>query len=134
MCWSRDLLLAAMQGCDAVFHTAGVVADYWQQNVELTYQVNVDGTRNVVDAAMAAGVPRLVHTSSQAALGFDDGQTPIDETRPLQPAAPCLPLRPQQAPGGTGSARGDPSRAARRDRKPFGSGWAPEMSPSTTVA
>ena len=63
-----------------MFHTAGVVADYWQQNVELTYRVNVDGTRNVVDAAMAAGVPRLVHTSSQAALGFGAGQTPIDET------------------------------------------------------
>ena len=77
-----DSLLAAMRGCDAVFHTAGVVADYWGQNVELTYRVNVDGTRNVVDAALAAGVPRVVHTSSQAALGFGDDKTPIDETHP----------------------------------------------------
>ena len=69
-----ESLLVAMRGCDAVFHTAGVVADYWQQNVELTYRVNVDGTRNVVDAALAAGVPRLVHTSSQATLGFGDGR------------------------------------------------------------
>jgi dihydroflavonol-4-reductase len=73
-------LISAMPGCDAVFHAAGMVANYWGQNVELTYQVNVDGTRNVVDAARAAGVPRLVHTSSQAALGFAEDDTPIDET------------------------------------------------------
>lgn len=73
-------LAAAMHGCDAVFHAAGVVADYWGQNVELTYRVNVDGTRHVVDAALAARVPRLVHTSSQAALGFGEDDTPIDET------------------------------------------------------
>ena len=73
-------LVEAIRGCDAVFHAAGVVADYWGQNVELTYRVNVDGTRNVVDAALAAGVPRLVHTSSQAALGFGEGDTPIDES------------------------------------------------------
>ena len=80
MCWSLDSLLTAMQGCDAVFHAAGAVADHWGQNVELTYRVNVDGTRNVVDAAVTAGVPRLVYTSSQAALGFGEGDTPIDET------------------------------------------------------
>ncbi len=73
-------LISAMQGCDVVFHAAGVVANYWGQNVELTYRINVDGTRNVVDAALAAGVSRLVHTSSQAALGFAEDDTPIDET------------------------------------------------------
>jgi dihydroflavonol-4-reductase len=73
-------LAAAMQGCDAVFHAAGVVADYWSQDAALTYRVNVDGTRNVVEAARAAGVPRLVFTSSQVALGFGNGPTPIDET------------------------------------------------------
>ncbi len=74
-------LIAAMQGCDAVFHAAGVVADYWSQDATLTYRVNVDGTRNVVEAALAADAPpRLVFTSSQAALGFGKGQTAIDET------------------------------------------------------
>lgn len=74
-------LLRAMQGCDAVFHAAGVVADYWQQDTRYTYRVNVDGTRNVVEAALAVGVPRLVFTSSQAALGFGYGDTPVDETQ-----------------------------------------------------
>ncbi|MFZ2487114.1 MAG: NAD-dependent epimerase/dehydratase family protein [Anaerolineae bacterium] len=73
-------LQPAMQGCTAVFHAAGVVADYWNQDKTLTYHVNVDGTRNVVEAALMAGVPRLVFTSSQAALGFSTGQQPVDET------------------------------------------------------
>lgn len=74
-------LAAAMQGVDVVFHAAGVVADYWSQDAALTYRVNVDGTRHVVEAALAADPPpHLVFTSSQAALGFGDGPIPIDET------------------------------------------------------
>lgn len=84
-------LAEAMRGCDAVFHAAGVVADYWGQNVELTYRVNVDGTRHVVAAALAAGVPRLVHTSSQAALGFDEDATPVDESHPFNIAPQVYP-------------------------------------------
>lgn len=76
----RLSLAAAMRDCDAVFHAAGMVADYWSQDAALTYHVNVDGTRNVVEAALAAAVPRLVFTSSQAALGFGAGQAPVDET------------------------------------------------------
>jgi dihydroflavonol-4-reductase len=84
-------LAAAMQGCDAVFHAAGVVADYWDQDAALTYRVNVDGTRHVVEAALAAGVPRLVFTSSQAALGFGDGPIPIDETHTFNLAPAVYP-------------------------------------------
>jgi dihydroflavonol-4-reductase len=84
-------LPAAMQGCDAVFHAAGVVADYWSQDAAQTYRVNVDGTRHVVEAALSAGVPRLVFTSSQAALGFGEGQIPIDETHPFNLAPAVYP-------------------------------------------
>mgnify|MGYP001187734066 CR=1 FL=1 len=85
-------LAAAMQGVDAVFHAAGVVADYWSQDASLTYRVNVNGTRHVVEAALAADVPpRLVFTSSQAALGFGEGQTAIDETHPFNLAPAFYP-------------------------------------------
>ena len=84
-------LAAAMQGCDAVFHAAGVVADYWSQDAALTYRVNVDGTRHVVEAALATGVPRLVFTSSQAALGFGAGQTPTDESHSFNLAPAVYP-------------------------------------------
>ncbi len=83
---------AAMEGVDAVFHAAGVVADYWSQDGALTYRVNVGGTRCVVEAALAADPrPRLVFTSSQAALGFGDGPIPIDETHAFNLAPAVYP-------------------------------------------
>lgn len=88
----RPSLDAAMQGCDAVFHAAGVVADYWNQDAALTYRVNVDGTRNVVEAALAAAAPpRVVFTSSQAALGFGEGPIPIGETHAFNLAPAIYP-------------------------------------------
>lgn len=62
-------LARAMEGCEWVFHVAAV-ADYWRQEREHLYRVNVDGTRNVLQAAQRAGVERFVYTSSLAALGL----------------------------------------------------------------
>ncbi|MCL4506918.1 MAG: NAD-dependent epimerase/dehydratase family protein [Chloroflexi bacterium] len=63
-----DSLVAAMRGVEIVFHAAAV-ADYWRSSLEQLYRVNVDGTRNVLRAAAACGVRRVVFTSSVAALG-----------------------------------------------------------------
>ncbi len=68
-------LAQAMEGCDWVFHVAAV-ADYWRQNADWMYKVNLDGTRNVLRAARAAGVRRFIFTSSLAALGLPE--TPGD--------------------------------------------------------
>jgi dihydroflavonol-4-reductase len=73
-----ESLPAALAGVDVVFHTAGVV-DYWRQGVERMYRVNVDGTRNVMEAALAVRVGRVVHTSSTAALGIHPNVV-VDET------------------------------------------------------
>jgi dihydroflavonol-4-reductase len=59
----------AMREVDVVFHAAGVV-DYWRQGIERMNQVNIDGTRHVMDAVLQAGVGRVVHISSSAALGI----------------------------------------------------------------
>ncbi len=61
-------LVAAMEGCSLVIHAAAV-SQYWRNGPDLIYRVNVGGTRNVLRAAMAAGVERVVVTSSVAALG-----------------------------------------------------------------
>src|SRR5574342_1433570 len=73
-----ESLLPAMQGIDVVFHAAGVV-DYWRQGVERMYQVNVEGTRNVMEAALRSGIERVVHTSSTAAMGIHPNIL-VDET------------------------------------------------------
>lgn len=63
-------LARAFAGIDVVFHCAGLVS-YDPKKAELMYQTNVVGTRNVGEAALAAGVKRLVQTSSIAAIGVN---------------------------------------------------------------
>ena len=66
---SVDTLAAAMAGCTWVFHTAAISA-YWRyRGQNRLYRTNVEGTRNVLAAALRAGVERFVLTSSIAALG-----------------------------------------------------------------
>jgi dihydroflavonol-4-reductase len=61
-------LAVAMTGCDLVFHAAAV-SQYWRSRPDAIYTANVDGTRNVLRAALAQGVQRVVFTSSVAVLG-----------------------------------------------------------------
>jgi dihydroflavonol-4-reductase len=58
----------AMQGVDAVIHSAAIVS-FLKQNRKEMYAVNIEGTANVVNIALETGVKRLLHVSSVAALG-----------------------------------------------------------------
>ncbi len=71
-------LAGAVTGCEAVFHVA---ADYrlWALNPDEIYHANVDGTRTLMLAALEAGVPRIVYTSSVATLGLNRDGRPADE-------------------------------------------------------
>lgn len=62
----------AVRGCEVVFHLAAVYA-LWTKDADIMHRVNVTGTQNVLDAARAEGVRRVVHTSSIARFG---GQGP----------------------------------------------------------
>lgn len=77
-----ESVTAAVHGCDLVFHVAAV-SSYWRAHREEVYRVNVQGTRIVLDACLAAGVRRLVYTSSVAALGIPSSGKPADETQAL---------------------------------------------------
>lgn len=76
-----DAVRAAASGCDWVFHVAAV-ADYWRADPKQMFDVNVEGTRIVLEAAREAGVKRVVFTSSAAAVGFNP-DAPSDETAPF---------------------------------------------------
>lgn len=68
----------AMRGCSRVFHAAGRVS-FQPGDEEKLKAVNATGTANVVNAALGAGVRRLVHVSSVAALGRSDSGEPVHE-------------------------------------------------------
>jgi len=74
----------AVAGCRYVFHVA---ADYrlWVPDPEAMFRVNVEGTRELMLAALAAGVERIVYTSSVAVLGILKGAV-ADEETPSQAA------------------------------------------------
>ncbi len=59
-----DTMQHAMSGCEVVFHSAAKVEE-WGEPAEFD-RINVDGTRNVLAAARAAGVARFVHVSTEA--------------------------------------------------------------------
>jgi dihydroflavonol-4-reductase len=75
-------LAPAVQGCAAVFHVA---ADYrlWVRDPKPMYRANVLGSLNVLEAAAAAKVPRMVYTSSVAVLGIRPDRLPADEATPV---------------------------------------------------
>lgn len=77
-------LAQAMRGAEAVVHTAGNTSCDWRDLPKLE-AVNVAGTRNVVDAAVAMGVRRLVFTSTTSTVGaHDDPARRADEREPLR--------------------------------------------------
>jgi len=71
---------AGMDGAEVVYHCAAKVDD-WGDPAEF-HRVNVEGTANVIEAARAAGVRRLVHVSTEAVLADGSPIHDADETRP----------------------------------------------------
>src|SRR4051812_26761471 len=75
-------LAAALAGIEALFHVA---ADYrlWVRDAQTMMRANVEGTRAIMEAALAVGLRRIVYTSSVATLGqYGDGRD-ADETTPV---------------------------------------------------
>lgn len=72
-------VVRAMQGAKRVFHVA---ADYrlWAKRKQDIYDSNVGGTKNLLDAAMRAGVEQFVYTSTVATIAVDRPQHPNEFT------------------------------------------------------
>ncbi len=78
----------AMKGCDAVLHLAALIAIPYSYHSPDTYvDTNVKGTLNVLQAARALGVERIVHTSTSEVYGTARF-VPITEEHPLQGQSP----------------------------------------------
>ncbi len=75
-------LQMAVAGCDALFHVA---ADYriWTPNPSELYRTNDLGTVELFRAAAAAGIERMIYTSSVATLGIHSDGTPSNEATPV---------------------------------------------------
>ncbi|MHB8522758.1 MAG: hopanoid-associated sugar epimerase [Limisphaerales bacterium] len=92
----REKLGAALRGCDWCFHLA---ASYhlWLRDYASMYAANVDGTRNVIETAAAAGCSRIVYTSTVGCIGLPRAVngtiTPTDENAPVSAAQMTNPYK-----------------------------------------
>jgi nucleoside-diphosphate-sugar epimerase len=73
-------LMENMAGCDKIIHAAGMVS-FNPSDKKKLFQLNIEGTANLVNAAIETGIADLVHVSSVSALGRHDDTTLIDEEK-----------------------------------------------------
>jgi dihydroflavonol-4-reductase len=76
----RQSLLNGMQGCEWVVNLANLF-EFWVPDRRAYQNVNVAGTRNVMEAALATGASKVVHVSTVAVYG--DAKWPMTETSEL---------------------------------------------------
>jgi dihydroflavonol-4-reductase len=81
----RASLDQATAGCEAVFHCAAAYT-FWSREPQLVRRTNLEGTVNVVKSALAAGVSRVVYTSTVSTIGLPT-QGLGDESTPLEPCS-----------------------------------------------
>jgi dihydroflavonol-4-reductase len=73
-------LQRCLQGCHLLFHVAALYS-FWAPDRRLFYQINVEGTRRLLQVAGEAAVGRVVYTSTVGALGIpEDGRPGTEET------------------------------------------------------
>ena len=78
-----ESLKQATQNCQGVFHLAGLIA-YKKSEYERMFQVNVEGTKNVIEACLHNQVPKLLHLSSVVAIGASHEAKVLNENSPYQ--------------------------------------------------
>ena len=74
-------LLKGMERCDAVINLANLYS-LWEADVSQYQKINVDGTRNVMEASIEAGIKKVVHISSMAVWGRSP-VSPFNENCPI---------------------------------------------------
>jgi len=79
----RASVLEGMKGCEWVVHLANVYS-FWEPDRSVYRRVNVEGTRNVMEAALETGASKVLHVSTFVVWGKPP-QCPFDEETPVGP-------------------------------------------------
>jgi len=79
----RRSILSGMADCDWVIHLANIYS-FWERRESVFTQVNVEGTRNVLECALELHIPKVLHVSTMAAYG-KPAELPFTEETPAGP-------------------------------------------------
>lgn len=74
---SREVIVAGMEGCDAVFHLAAY-ARVWPEDDQIFHRINVEGTRTILESASKNKVKKVVFTSTAGVFG-PSAEAPVQE-------------------------------------------------------
>ncbi len=81
----RASVARAVEGCDGILHVAAAYA-LWTPDPQLVYDTNVEGTVNVLSAARAAGVEKVVYTSTESTIGISENGCLGNEAMFVEPS------------------------------------------------
>ena len=73
-----ESLLSALNGCDVLYHVAAYYS-LWDRDQKLIYEINVEGTRKILEASQKKGLEKIVYTSTVGCIGLNDDTTPATE-------------------------------------------------------
>ena len=77
-----DSLQSALSGCDVLYHTAAYYS-LWNQDKQIIYDINVEGTRKILQAAQLKNIEKVVYTSTVGCVGLNKDTTPSNEDTPF---------------------------------------------------
>ena len=63
----RNSLIEPMKGCSGLFHAAAFYS-FWSADPKIFYQINVNGTKNIIETAYQQGIEKIIYTSSESTL------------------------------------------------------------------
>lgn len=75
----KEGLIEHVKGCDAIIHIAALTT-VWPIRHKIYYKVNVEGTQNIIEAALTNNIKRFIHVSSASTFGFGPKDKPGNET------------------------------------------------------
>jgi dihydroflavonol-4-reductase len=84
----RESLTSALRGCKTLYHTAAYYS-LWSRDKKLIYDINVQGTRNILESALEMGVEKVVYTSTVGCIGLSEDGHSSNEDQPMNPATLC---------------------------------------------
>jgi dihydroflavonol-4-reductase len=73
-------LIENLQGCNQIIHAAGFVS-FFPSDKNKLFKINIEGTANLVNAALECGITDFLHVSSVSALGRNEDTSPVDEEK-----------------------------------------------------
>ena len=83
-----ESLKKALVGCTTLYHTAAYYS-LWSRDKQLIYDINVLGTRNILESALESSIEKVVYTSTVGCIGLSENGSPANEDQPMNPAFLC---------------------------------------------